>query len=183
MERQQIIKELRNRLPNQKLFEHALAMESIMIDLAQLLNENPFRWGIVGLMHDIDIGGIYSNEDDNDVHGEEILESMGFDSTIIYAVKAHNEKSGLERRRKIDKALYCADQASLLIIASVMAKKSKKITSININNILKNFENEDFAPDISRIKIRGCEQLGMSVEKFLYICFEAMLKVSESIGL
>ena len=183
MERQQIIKELRNRLPNQKLFEHALAMESIMIDLAQFLNENPFRWGIVGLMHDIDIGSMYPNGDKNDVQGDEILESMGFDSTIIYAVKAHNEQSGLARRRKIDKALYCADQASLLIMASVLAKKSKKISNVNINDIMVNYENEDFAPHISRVKIRECEQLGLSVEKFFIICFEAMLKVSESVGL
>jgi len=36
------------------LIEHAFAVESIMISLAQILEKNKTLWGIVGLLHDLD---------------------------------------------------------------------------------------------------------------------------------
>ena len=44
-----------------RLHWHAYATEAIMIDLAEYLNEDKYKWGIAGLLHDLDIEFTYSD--------------------------------------------------------------------------------------------------------------------------
>src|SRR5690606_5457611 len=104
MEREQALKELKSRLKNENLIKHSLAVEAIMKDLAFYFKEDIDKWGLAGLLHDIDYDETADDPSRHSVVGAEILESLNVESSIIYAVKAHNEVHGMERKRKMDKA-------------------------------------------------------------------------------
>jgi len=54
MEREQALEELKARIENENLIKHSLAVEAIMKDLAFYFKEDIDKWGLAGLLHDID---------------------------------------------------------------------------------------------------------------------------------
>ena len=54
MERKKAFNLLKGNLKNQNLIKHCLAVETAMRDLADYFGEDQDRWGICGLLHDID---------------------------------------------------------------------------------------------------------------------------------
>ena len=54
MQREEALKLLKENLKNQNLIKHSLAVEAAMKDLAEFFGEDRGRWGICGLLHDID---------------------------------------------------------------------------------------------------------------------------------
>ncbi|AUG58248.1 MAG TPA: HDIG domain-containing protein [Ruminiclostridium sp.] len=183
MEREQALKELKSRLKNENLIKHSLAVEAIMKDLAFYFKEDIDKWGLAGLLHDIDYDETADDPSRHSVVGAEILESLNVESSIIYAVKAHNEVHGMERKRKMDKALYCADPVSGLITASALILPSKKLEDVTVEFVLKRMNEKGFAKGANREQIKSCEELGLSVEEFVEIALNAMKKIADELGL
>lgn len=183
MERDQALKELKARLKNRNLVKHSLAVESIMRELAAYFNEDSDRWGLAGLLHDIDYDKTKDDPSKHSIVGAEILEELGIDDEIVYAVKAHNSYHGIERKRKIDKALYSADPVSGLIIAAALILPSKKLEDVTVDFVLRRMEEKSFARGANREQIKACEELGLSLEKFIEISLNAMKKISNDLGL
>lgn len=151
-----------------------------MKDLAFYFKEDIDKWGLAGLLHDIDYDETADDPSRHSVVGAEILESLNVESSIIYAVKAHNEVHGMERKRKMDKALYCADPVSGLITASALILPSKKLEDVTVEFVLKRMNEKGFAKGANREQIKSCEELGLSVEEFVEIALNAMKKLQMS---
>lgn len=183
MEREQALEELKARIENENLIKHSLAVEAIMKDLAFYFKEDIDKWGLAGLLHDIDCEKTAGDISKHSLVGAEILESLDIESSIIYAVKAHNDYHGIERKRKIDKALYCADPAAGLITAAALILPSKKLEDVTVDFLIRRMNEKSFAKGVNREQIKSCEQLGLSLEKFLEIALEAMKKISDELGL
>ena len=154
-----------------------------MKDLAFYFKEDIDKWGLAGLLHDIDYDETADDPSRHSVVGAEILESLNVESSIIYAVKAHNEVHGMERKRKMDKALYCADPVSGLITASALILPSKKLEDVTVEFVLKRMNEKGFAKGANREQIKSCEELGLSVEEFVEIALNAMKKIADELGL
>jgi len=154
-----------------------------MKDLAFYFKEDIDKWGLAGLLHDIDCEKTAGDISKHSLVGAEILESLDIESSIIYAVKAHNDYHGIERKRKIDKALYCADPAAGLITAAALILPSKKLEDVTVDFLIRRMNEKSFAKGVNREQIKSCEQLGLSLEKFLEIALEAMKKISDELGL
>ncbi|NLI58615.1 MAG: HDIG domain-containing protein [Clostridium sp.] len=183
MEREQALKELKGRVKSENLIKHSLAVEAIMKDLALYFKEDIDKWGLAGLLHDIDYDKTADDPSKHSIVGAEILETLNVESSIIYAVKAHNEMHGMERKRKMDKALYCADPVSGLIIASALILPSKKLEDVTVEFVLKRMNEKGFAKGANREQIKSCEELGISLEKFIEISLNAVKKISDELGL
>ncbi len=183
MDREQAFAELRARVKNPNLLKHSLAVEAIMRELAMKLRDNVEVWGITGLLHDIDYEKTASDPSKHSLVGADILENLGLDNEIVYAVKAHNSYHGISRKRKIDKALYCADPVSGLITASALILPSKKIEDVTPDFVLGKMEDNDFAKGVDRAQIRSCIEIGLSLEDFIGISLDAMKKISDQLGL
>ncbi|MDQ2087285.1 HDIG domain-containing protein [Herbivorax sp. ANBcel31] len=183
MEREQALLELKGRLKNENLIKHSLAVEAIMKDLAFYFKEDIDKWGLAGLLHDIDYDKTSDDPSKHSIVGAEILETLDVESSIIYAVKAHNGMHGIERKRKMDKALYCADPVSGLITASALILPSKKLEDVTVDFVLKRMNEKGFAKGADRDQIKSCEELDISLEKFIEIALDAMNKISEELGL
>ena len=154
-----------------------------MKDLALYFKEDIDKWGLAGLLHDIDYDKTADDPSKHSIVGAEILETLNIESSIIYAIKAHNGIHGIERKRKMDKALYCADPVSGLIIASALILPSKKLEDVTVEFVLKRMNEKGFAKGANREQIKSCEELGISLEKFIEISLNAVKKISDELGL
>jgi len=183
MDRERALAELKARLSNKNLIKHSLAVEAIMRDLAALLRDNVEMWGLAGLLHDIDYDKTAGDPAKHSLLGAEILQNLGIDEEIVYAVKAHNDYHGIERKRKLDKALYCADPVSGLITAAALILPSKKLEDVSVEFVLKRMNEKAFARGANREQIKTCSELGLTLEEFIEVSLNAMKKISGELGL
>jgi putative nucleotidyltransferase with HDIG domain len=183
MDRATAFEELKVRISNGNLIKHSLAVEAIMRELAALMKDDAELWGLAGLLHDIDYEKTVDCPERHSLLGAEILEDMDVEPDIVYAVKAHNDIHGIERKRKMDKALYCADPVSGLITAGALILPSKKLADVTTEFILKRMNEKSFAKGADRDQIRSCSELGLSLEEFIGTALRAMNKISDQLGL
>ena len=140
MERADALFEIKSRLFNENLIKHSLAVEAIMRELARYFGEDTELWGLAGLLHDIDYEKTAKDPSKHSIIGADILENLGINSSVVYAVRAHNDYHNIPRRRKIDIALFSADPLSGLIVATVLIIPSKKIKDIKTEDENINFD-------------------------------------------
>lgn len=183
MDRATALEELKARISGVNLIKHSLAVEAIMRELAVLMKDKAEVWGLAGLLHDIDYEKTANNPERHSLLGAEILEDMDVEPDVVYAVKAHNGIHGIERKRKMDKALYCADPVSGLITAGALILPSKKLADVTPEFILKKMNEKSFAKGADRDQIRSCSELGLSLEEFIGASLSAMQRISDDLGL
>jgi len=96
MNREQALQLVKENIKNRNSIKHCLATEAIMIALAEHFNEDIKSWGLVGLLHDLDMELVdYIKEPEK--HGlktVEMLKDKGLDNVILEAIKAHNSATG-----------------------------------------------------------------------------------------
>jgi putative nucleotidyltransferase with HDIG domain len=183
MDRKTALEELEARVENKNLIKHCLAVEAIMRKLAAFLHEDIELWGLAGLLHDIDMDKVNGDINKHGLAGGEILEGLNVAPDVIYAVKSHNPALGVERRRKIDKALFCADALSGLITACALILPDKKLESVDTKFIMKKFNEKSFAREADREQIKYCEEIGLPLEQFIDIGLSAMKEIHKQLGL
>ncbi len=183
MDRLLALNELKVRLANDDYINHSLAVEAIMRELAAMFQEDIEKWGLVGLLHDIDYGLTVNDISKRGILGAEILEYLGVDQSIIYSIKARNDYHGIERKRKMDKCLYAADPLSSLITASALILPSRKMACVTVEFVMNRYNDKGFAKEADREKIETCSKVGLSLEQFIGIGISAMQKIADDLGL
>ncbi len=68
------------------LTTHGLAVESAMRHFAKKYGENEEKWGIVGLLHDLDYEQF---PDEHCYKTQEIMKPLGYSDEIIRAIMSH----------------------------------------------------------------------------------------------
>ncbi len=172
---------LMRHVKNKNLRKHCLAVEAVMKALARHFGEDEGQWGLAGLLHDLDY-----DETANDMarHGYrtvEMLQDKGLSQEILHAILAH--PGHVERESLMDKALYCADPVTGLIVAAALIHPAKRLEPLDVDFLIHRFKEKHFARGANREQIRACQELGLSLEDFLGIALEAMKGISEELGL
>lgn len=184
MEREKALNLLRENLKNQNLVKHCLAVEAAMRELAKHFNEDEEKWEICGLLHDIDYEKTKGDPKLHSKVGSEMLKDLGFDEETCQAVLTHNEAHNIEPQSLMAKALYCIDPLSGLIVAASLVLPSKKITDLEVENVLNRFKEKSFARGANREIIAKCQELlNLKLEDFVKIVLSAMQKISEQLEL
>ncbi len=184
MERKDALFLMGEYVKNQNSIKHMLATEAIMIALANKFREDEKKWGLTGLLHDLDMEIVdYANNPEN--HGFQtvkILEEKGVEKSILEAIKAHNQATGKVPETLMEKAIYCTDPLTGLIVASVLVIPSRKISDLNSSSVLKRFKEKAFARGANREIIMKCSEIGLELEEFIEIGFNAMKGIREDLG-
>lgn len=181
MIREEALKLVREKVPEASLQNHMLATEAVMIALAQRLGENPEKWGLAGLLHDLDYE---ETIDDFPRHGyvtSELLREKGISEEILDAIVAH--AGHRERSTVLDKALYAADPVTGLIVAAALIRPEKKLEPVKLKSIKKRFKEKQFARGADREQIRSCEEMGLTLDEFLELSLDAMKGIADDLGL
>lgn len=184
MEREKALEILKENVKNQNLIKHSLAVEAGMRALAEYFNGDAEKWGICGLLHDIDYEKTKGEPNLHSKIGSEMLRKLGLGEEISQAVLAHNETHGILPESKMAKALYCLDPLTGLIVAATLVLPSKKIKDLKSENVLRRFKEKSFAKGAKREVIKKCQEyLNLSLEEFVNIVLSAMGKIADQLGL
>ena len=183
MTRDEALKLVKEKVQNQKLIKHCLAVEAIMKAMAEKLNQDVLNWSLTGLLHDIDYEETKDKPEEHSLVGGKILEDLGLIKHIVQAVKAHNEIHGLPRESLMAKVLSAVDPLSGLITASALILPSKKLADVQPDSILKRFKEPRFAAGANRQAIQSIEAIGLTLEQFITVSLKAMQEISNDLGL
>jgi putative nucleotidyltransferase with HDIG domain len=184
MNREEAYNLLRQNLTNQNLIKHSLALEAAMAALAARLGGDEEKWGVTGLLHDIDYELVKDNLENHSKKGAAMLKDLGLEEDICKAVLTHNESHGVEPETMMAKALFCADPLTGLIVAATLVMPSRKIKDLETDNVLNRFKEKAFARGANREIIAKCsDYLNLSLEEFVKIVLSAMKGISDDLGL
>lgn len=183
MDREAALKAVRENVKNENLIKHMIAAEAIMRALARRFSENEEEWGLVGLLHDIDVE---ITNGDLAVHGRpaaEMAKQLGATEAMCHAILAHNEALGATWESLMDKALFCTDPLTGLITAAALVRPDKKLAGVELKSIKKRFKEERFAAGANRAQIAKCSDIGVELDDFISVGLEAMKSVAGELGL
>jgi len=183
MDRQQAFTFLKDNLKDEYTVKHCLALEAIMRALAKRFNEDAEKWGLTGLMHDVDWDLTKEDMANHSLRGAEMLEKAGFPEDIVYEVKAHNEAHGFQHKTLMGRCLGAADNLTGLIIACALVQPDKRLASVRPESVLKKFKNKGFAAGTDRERIRKCEEFGIPLQEFITLGLSAMQEIAPELGL
>ena len=179
--RDEALELVQTHLTKKNLIKHVLAVEAIMRQLAARLDEDADLWGLTGLLHDLDYE---QTGDEPDRHGYvtcEILGSVDVSPEIMHAVLAH--AGHVERKSAMDKAIYCTDPVTGLIVASALMHPTKSLAGMDAAFVGKRFKEKRFAAGADREAISCCRELGLELHEFIELSLNAMLSISGELGL
>ncbi|WP_346909728.1 HD domain-containing protein [Faecalicatena orotica] len=187
MDREEAYKILTKYMKGERYLQHSYAVEAIMRGLAKrLAPEQEERWGIVGLLHDLDEEQCEWQEHP-EVHGPtsvEILKKEGInDQELFDAICAHNPASGVKAHTNLQYAVLAADPMSGFLKAIAQIYPDKKITSVKHKSVNKRFNELRFASGANRDYMEAIEFTGLSLDEFIDISLEEMCSIADVLGL
>lgn len=154
---------------------HSLASEAVLRAMARRLGRDEEKWGLAGLLHDLDVEITHA---DPKVHGLEtarILSEMEVDPDIIEAIKLHNEyATDQPRTSEFHHALAAGETITGLILATSLVYPDKQISSVKPKSVTKRMKEKAFAASVKRENILECELIGIPMDEFAEISITAM---------
>ncbi len=168
---------------NEALVRHGLAVEAVMRHFAVLLGEDAEKWGIIGLVHDLDYEQF---PEQHCTKTAEILQARNWPPAYIRAIVSHGWGicSEVEPVEPMEKVLYTIDELTGLIAAAALVRPSKSILDVEVKSVKKKWGTKGFAAGVDRgIIENGARMLGMELDKVIGETLLGMQAVAESIGL
>ncbi len=165
------------------LIKHALAVEGVMRYFARKRGEDEEKWGVIGLVHDLD----YEQFPEEHCHkSEEILKERGWPEEYIRAVISHGWGlcSDVEPQTELEKVLYAIDELTGLVVTTALVRPSKSIMDVKVKSVKKKWKDKRFAAGVDRSIIeKGAQKLGIEVSDLIADTIAGMQEVAEEIGL
>jgi len=183
MNRKEAFSLLKKYLKDVKLLKHSLSVEAIMKGIARYIDEDENLWSRVGLLHDLDYEYTQGHPEKHANISADILAGL-IPEKGINAIKAHNYlHTDYLPITSIDKSLLASDAVSGLIIATALVMPSKKINDVRFETLLNKFNDKSFAKGCDRSKINLCIDIGIDLNDFLSLSLNALIEISDELGL
>ncbi|MCJ7540648.1 MAG: HD domain-containing protein [Desulfobacterales bacterium] len=168
---------------NENLIKHALAVEGVMRYFARKREGNEEKWGIIGLIHDLDYEQF---PEEHCRKTEEILKENNWPQEYIRAVVSHGWGicSDVEPKTELEKVLYTIDELTGLVVTTALVRPSKSVMDLKANSVKKKWKDKRFAAGVDRSIIdKGAQMLGMERTELITDTIMGMREVAEEIGL
>lgn len=168
---------------NESLIKHALCVEGVMRYIARRRGEDEEKWGVIGLVHDLDYE---KYPEEHCKKTPEILRERGWPEEYIRAVVSHGWGlcSEVEPREEMEKVLYAVDELTGLITAVALVRPSRSVMDLEVRSVKKKWKDKAFAAGVNRSVIeKGAAMLGMDVWQLAEEVILGMREVAHHIGL
>jgi len=168
---------------SESLLKHAYSVEGVMRYMARKIGQDEEKWGIVGLMHDLDYERF---PEQHCKKAREILEERGWPEEYIRAVVSHGWDlcSDVEPQSNMEKTLYAVDELTGLITAAALVRPSKSVSDIEAKSVMKKWKDKSFAAGVNRSVIeKGAAMLGVELRELVSDTIMGMREVADKIGL
>jgi predicted hydrolase (HD superfamily) len=168
---------------SESLMKHALAVEGVMRYMAGKAGEDEEKWGIIGLIHDLDYE-MYPGQ--HCTMTKKILEENNWPEEYIRAVLSHGWglASDVEPQTLLEKTIYAMDELTGLVTTSALVRPTRSVMDMEARSVRKKWNDKRFAAGVDRTVIeKGAAMLGVSLDDLITDCIMGMRKVAEAIGL
>ena len=183
MDHNEAVALMEKHLESDALRRHSLASEMVVRALALHLGKAPEeaeRWGLLGLLHDLDYAETENNPELHGLKTVEYLADLGFTPEELAAISRHNaEMLGMTRESDLDLALTCGEVVTGLITAAALVQPDKKISSVKPASAVKKMKDKTFARSVNREHIKLCESLGLPLIDFMTLAVSAMSRLDD----
>ena len=168
---------------NESLIRHALAVEGVMRYMARKRGADEEKWGVVGLIHDLDYE---KYPDQHCTKTEEILRENQWPEEYIRAVVSHGYGicTDVKPESEMEKVLYAIDELTGLVATSALVRPSKSVLDMKAKSVKKKWKDKRFAAGVDRgIIEKGVEMLGVDLGELITDTIMGMRAVAAEIGL
>ncbi len=168
---------------SENLINHAKAVEAVMRFYAEKHGEDPDKWGLIGLVHDLDWEQFPEEHCDRT---SSILRDEGWPEDWIRSIRSHAWEMFTSEKPEshMEKVLYTIDELTGLINAAALVRPSRSILDMKIKSIKKKWKERSFAAGADRDLItRGAEMLNEPLDDVIANTLAGMQMVAKEIGL
>ena len=169
---------------SESLLKHALTVEAVMRHFAAIYDEgNIEKWGIVGLVHDLDYEMF---PEQHCLKVREILTSAQWPEDYIHAIESHGWGlcADVEPEHYMEKVLFTIDELTGLITAAALLRPSKSVLDLEVKSVKKKWKDARFAAGVNRGVIeQGTEMLDLELEFIIDETIKGMREAAAEIGL
>ena len=165
------------------LIRHGLSVEAVMRRFAIRYGEDADKWGVIGLVHDLD-WEMYP--DQHCTKTREILEQAGWPDEYVRSVMSHGWGfvTDVEPTHTMEKVLYATDELTGLVTATALMRPSRSVLDMTAKSVRKKWKEKSFAAGVDREVIaRGAEMIGIELSELITETILAMREVADEIGL
>ena len=168
---------------SESLLKHAYSVEGVMRHIARKRGEDEEKWGIIGLIHDLDYERF---PEQHCKKSREILEERDWPEEYIRAIVSHGWGicSDVEPQVEMEKILYTVDELTGLITAVAIIRPSKSVADLEAKSVMKKWKDKSFAAGVDRSVIeKGTAMLGLELRELITDVIMGMRDVAARIGL
>jgi putative nucleotidyltransferase with HDIG domain len=141
------------------------------------------RWGIAGLLHDLD----YERHPDAATHGAIGADEMaqrGYPAEVVDAVRRHNDALGLKRTTRLDHLVYACDELAGFLVAVALMRPSRRLADVEPGNVRKRMKDKAFARTVPReMLLAGAQELDLEFDQHVANMVRFLSPVAPEVGL
>lgn len=165
------------------LLKHAYAVEGVMRYIARKLGQDEEKWGVIGLIHDLDYEK-YPNE--HCLKTRELLQKSAWPEEYIRAAISHGWGicTDVMPQTDLEKILYAIDELTGLVVTTALVRPSKSVMDVTVKSIKNKWKDKRFAGGVNRDIIeKGALLAGVPLDELIEDTIRGMQEVAEVIGL
>lgn len=181
--RQQALELLHKYNESDSLRKHAYAVEGVMRYIARKRGEDEEKWGLIGLIHDLDYEKF---PDQHCSKTRTLLEEHGWPEEYIRAAVSHGWGicSDVEPQTVLEKTLYAIDELTGLVVTTALIRPSKSVMDVALKSVKNKWKDKRFAAGVDRGVIeKGAALLQVGLDELIDDTIKGMQEVAEAIGL
>jgi putative nucleotidyltransferase with HDIG domain len=141
------------------------------------------RWGIAGLLHDLD----YERNPDASTHGAigaDELVKRGYPQEIVDAVRRHNDALGVPRSTRLDHLVYACDELAGFLVAVALMRPTRRLTDVEPEHVRKRMKDKAFARAVPReMLLAGADEVGLEFDEHARRMVRYLSAVAAEVGL
>jgi len=164
------------------LRKHMLAVEAAMRAYARKFGEDEDKWGVTGLLHDMDYEK-HPTPAEHPMVGVAELEKRGYPEDVLHAIKGHADYLDVPRDTLMSKTLYAVDELSGFIVA-VALMRPERLEGMKAKSVRKKMKQKSFAAAVNRDDIiRGADELGVDLNEHIEFVAAALKERADALDL
>ena len=179
--RDEAVRLLEEWVDNPALRNHMRAVEAAVRSYARRFGEDEERWGLAGLLHDLDWE---KHPEEHPLKAVSHLREQGWPEDVLHAILAHRpDFTGVQPESKLDRALAACDELTGLVNATALVRPSG-IDDLTPKSVKKKMKDATFARGVSREEIaHGCALLGIEMDQHIQNVIDAMRGIGGELGI
>ena len=164
------------------LRKHMLAVEAAMRAYARKFGEDEEKWGVTGLLHDMDYEK-HPTPEEHPLVGVAELRRRGYPEDVLHAIEGHADYLDTPRDTPMSKTLYAVDELSGFIVACALMRP-ERLEGMKAKSVRKKMKQKSFAAAVNREDIvRGAEDLGVDLNEHIEFVAGALGERADVLGL